>query len=144
MNAHELKSQTTVRHGYGPLAIGANATVTSKIIDRQGYGGLNFILGYGAIVTTGTVVTVIAKEGDVTGTLTSVADADLVGTETLASRLGGATTSGTGSNVRKQLGYKGTKRYVQISLVKTGTTSVGAVDVTAQLFNPETVSGMPA
>jgi hypothetical protein len=144
MNAHELKNATTVRHGYGPVAIGANATVTSKIIDRQGYGGLHFILGYGAIVTTGTVVTVVAKEGDVTGTLTSVADADLLGTEALASRLGGATTSGVGSNVRKALGYKGTKRYVQLSLVKTGTTSVGAVDVTALLFNPETQSGMPA
>ena len=142
MNAHELQNSTVERHVIGPVAIGANATKTGKIIDRQGYGGVHFLLGYGAIVTTGTVVTVQVKEGDVTGTLTSVADADLVGTETLASRLGGATTSGTGSNVRKALGYKGTKRYVQANTISTGTTSVGCVDVTAVLFNPESTSGM--
>lgn len=142
MNAHELQNASVERHVIGPVAIGANATKTGKIIDRQGYGGVHFILGYGAIVTTGTIVTVQVKEGDVTGTLTSVADADLVGTETLASRAAGATTSGTGQNVRKSIGYKGTKRYVQVNTISTGTTSVGCVDVSALLFNPESTSGM--
>jgi hypothetical protein len=120
----------------GPVAIGANATKTGVIIDRQGYGGVEFIASYGAIVTTGTVVTLVMKEGDVTGTLTSVADADMLGTEALASRLGGATTSGTGQNVSKRVGYKGNKRYVQVNSVSTGTTSVGCVAVTAVLLNP--------
>jgi hypothetical protein len=120
----------------GPVAIGANGTVTGKIIDRRGFGGVEFVAQYGAIVTTGSVVTLVAFEGDVTGTMTSVADADLLGTEALASRLGGATTSGTGSNVAKRLGYKGNKRYVRVDAVKTGTTSVGCVSVTALLFNP--------
>jgi hypothetical protein len=142
MNAHELQNATVERHVIGPVAIGANATKTGKIIDRQGYGGVHFLLGYGAIVTTGTIVTVQVKEGDVTGTLTSVADADLVGTETLASRAAGATTSGVGQNVRKSIGYKGEKRYVQVNTISTGTTSVGCVDVTALLFNPESTSGM--
>lgn len=121
----------------GPVAIGANATVSGKVIDRQGYGGVEFVASYGAIVTTGTVVTLVVKEGDATGSLTSVADADLLGTEALASRLGGATTSGTGSNVSKRVGYKGTKRYVTVDAVKTGTTSVGCVAVSAVMFNPE-------
>lgn len=141
---HELQNVTTVKHGFGPVAIGANATVQSKVIDRQGFGGVHFVLGYGAIVTTGTVCTVSVREGDVTGTLTSVADADLIGTEALASRLGGATTSGVGSNVRKSIGYKGSKRYVNVQIVKSGTTSVGCVDVTAMLFNPESSTGKPA
>jgi len=142
MNAHDLQNATVERHAIGPVAIGANATKTGKIIDRQGYGGVHFLLGYGAIVTTGTIVTVQVKEGDVTGTLTSVADEDLVGTETLASRAAGATTSGVGQNVRKSVGYKGEKRYVQVNTISTGTTSVGCVDVTALLFNPESTSGM--
>jgi len=133
----ELHSNMQQRRVIGPVAIGANATVTGKIIDRKGYGGVEFVAGYGAIVTTGTVVTLVAFEGDVTGTMTSVADADLIGTEALASRLGGATTSGTGSNVAKRLGYKGSKRYVRVDAVKTGTTSVGCVDVKAILFNPQ-------
>ena len=133
----DLHSQVSAKRVIGPVAIGANATVTGKIIDRQGYGGVEFITSYGAIVTTGTVATVVILEGDVTGTMTSVADADLLGTEALASRLGGATTSGTGANVSKRVGYKGNKRYVRADVVKTGTTSVGCVAVSAILFNPE-------
>jgi hypothetical protein len=129
---HNIKQARVV----GPVAIGANATITGKIIDRQGYGGVEFVAGYGAIVTTGTVATLVMFEGDVTGTMTSVADADMLGTEALASRLGGATTTGVGSNVAKRVGYKGNKRYVRVDVVKTGTTSVGCVDVKAILFNP--------
>jgi hypothetical protein len=133
---NELHSNSKTMRVVGPVAIGANGTVTGKIIDRQGYGGVEFVAQYGAIVTTGTVCTLVVFEGDVTGTMTSVADADLIGTEALASRLGGATTSGVGQNVAKRVGYKGSKRYVRVDAVKTGTTSVGCVNVSALLFNP--------
>lgn len=117
-------------------AIGANATKTGAIIDRQGYGGVEFVMNYGSVTTTGTIVTLVCKEGDVTGTLTSVADTDLLGTEALASLLAGARVAGTGKEVSKRLGYKGIKRYVQLSAVQTGTTSVGCISSTALLFNP--------
>lgn len=120
----------------GPVAIGANATKTGVIVDRQGFGGVEFICGYGAVTTTGTIVTVVIKEGDVTGTLTSVADADLLGTEALASLLAGARVSGTGQNVAKRIGYTGKKRYVQANTVSTGVTSVGCVSINAVLHNP--------
>lgn len=132
----DLHNNTDAVRIVGPVAIGANATVAGKVIDRKGYGGVEFITSYGAIVTTGTVVTVVVKEGDVTGTMTSVADADLVGTEALAARLGGATTSGVGANVSKRVGYKGSKRYVTCDMVKSGTTSVGCMAVSAVLFQP--------
>jgi len=120
-----------------PAAIGANATKTGNIIDRQGYGGVEFLVSYGSVTTTGTVVTLIAKEGDVTGTMTSVADADLIGTETLASLLAATPrTAGTTKEVSKRLGYKGTKRYVQLLAVQTGVTSVGCISATALLFSP--------
>lgn len=135
---NELHSNIDQLRVVGPVAIGANATVAGKVIDRQGFGGVEFITSYGAIVTTGTVVTPVIKEGDATGSMTSVADADLLGTEVLAARAAGATTSGTGSNVSKRIGYKGTKRYVTCDMVKSGTTSVGCMAVTAILFNPET------
>ncbi len=121
-----------------PVAIGANATKTGAIIDRQGYYGVEFFANYGAVVTTGTIVTLVAFEGDVTGTMTSVADADLLGTEALASLLATTPrTSGVSKNVSKRLGYKGIKRYVRVDAVQTGVTSVGCVDVTAVLFNPQ-------
>lgn len=134
---NDLHNQIDVRRCIHPLAIGANATKTGKIIDRQGYGGLEFLLSYGAVTTTGTIVTAVCFEGDVTGTMTSVADADLLGTEALASLLASATrTSGVSKHVTKKLGYKGSKRYVRVDLVQTGVTSVGCVSVDALLFNP--------
>ena len=120
----------------GPVAIGANATVSGKVIDRAGFAGVEFIASYGAITTTGTVVTPVVKEGDATGSMTSVADGSLLGTEALAARLGGATTSGTGANVSKRVGYVGTKRYVTCDMVKSGTTSVGCMSVEAILHTP--------
>jgi hypothetical protein len=136
MSNNDLHNNLKALRVVGPVAIGANATVSGKVIDRQGYGGVEFVSSYGAIVTTGSVVTLVVKEGDVTGTMTSAADADLLGTEALASRLGGATTSGTGSNVSKRVGYIGIKRYVTVDAVKTGTTSVGCMAVSAALFSP--------
>ena len=134
---NDLHNNTRTKTVIAPLAIGANATKTGKIIDRQGYGGIEFIAAYGAVTTTGTIVTLVCKEGDVTGTRTSVADADLLGTEALASLLAATPrTSGSTSNVTKRLGYKGQKRYVQVNAVQTGVTSVGCVGITALLHSP--------
>jgi hypothetical protein len=133
----DLHHNVDFRRVIAAVAIGANATKTGKIIDRSGYGGLEFIATYGAVTTTGSVVTLVCFEGDVTGTMTSVADADLLGTEALASLLAATPrASGTTKNVTKKLGYKGAKRYVRVDAVQTGTTSVGCVNVDALLFNP--------
>lgn len=142
---NDLHSNVQQKLAIIPAAIGANATKTGAIIDRQGYGGVEFVVDYGSVTTTGSIVTLILKEGDVTGTLTSVADADLLGTEALASLLAGARVAGTGKEVSKRLGYKGAKRYVQLSAVQTGTTSVGSLSATAILFSPSLVPvGNPA
>lgn len=117
-------------------AIGANATKTGLVVDRQGYGGVEFVFSYGSVTTTGTICTVVAKEGDVTGTMTSIADASLLGTEALASLLAGARVAGTGKEVSKRLGYKGNKRYVSVDIVQTGVTSVGVVGVNVLLTDP--------
>lgn len=119
-----------------PVAIGANATKTGLVVDRQGYGGVEFHLLYGSVTTTGTIATVVVKEGDVTGTLTSVADADLLGTEALASLLAGARAAGTGKEVTKRVGYRGAKRYVSLDVVSTGVTSAGTVGALAVLHSP--------
>lgn len=134
---NDLHNSTRTKTVIAPVAIGANATKTGKIIDRQGYGGVEFLAAYGAVTTTGTVVTLVVKEGDATGSLTSVADSDLLGTEALAS-LPAATprTSGTAQNVTKRIGYKGQKRYVQVNSISTGVTSVGCVGITALLHSP--------
>lgn len=137
-HSNDLHSNVQQKLAVAPVVLGATGNNAGRIIDRKGYGGVEFLVEYGAVTTTGTVVTPILKEGDVTGALTSVADADMIGSEALAG-LAAATSraSGTTKLVTKRLGYKGNKRYVQLSLNGTGTTSVGIVAASAILFNPE-------
>jgi len=133
---YDLHNNIRTKTVITPTAIGANATKTGLVVDRQGYGGVEFVAEYGSVTTTGSVVTLVVKEGDVTGTLTSVANADLLGTEVLASLAAGARVAGTGKEVTKRVGYKGAKRYVSVDAVQTGVTSVGCVAVTAILHTP--------
>mgnify|MGYP000491143694 CR=1 FL=1 len=134
---NDLHNNIRTVMGIVPAAIGANATKTGLVKDRQGYGGVEFLVHFGAVTTTGTVVTMVAFEGDVTGTMTSIADTNLLGTEALCS-LPAATprTAGTTKEVTKRLGYIGNKRYVRMDAVQTGVTSVGTVGVTIVLHNP--------
>jgi len=135
--SNDLQSNMKQVQAIIPAAIGANATKTGAIIDRQGYGGVEFVIDYGSVTTTGSVVTIVAKEGDTSGAMTSIADADLLGTETLASLLAATPrTAGSTKEVSKRLGYKGSKRYVQVNAVQTGTSSVGCIAASAILFNP--------
>jgi len=137
MSIRDLHNNIRTKTVISPLAIGANGTKSGLVIDRQGFGGIEFVASYGAVTTTGTVVTLVVKEGDVTGTLTSVADTDLLGTEALAS-LPAATprAAGTTKEVTKRVGYIGNKRYVTVDAVQTGVTSVGVVGVAAILSQP--------
>lgn len=122
--------------GVAPVAIGTTGTgQVGKVIDTQGYAGVEFVVAYGTITSTAAVYTVTVKEGDATGTMTSVADADLIGTEVLAGVAAAVRTSGTTKNVTKRIGYKGKKRYVQCG-VKSTATAATLVSVTALLHAP--------
>lgn len=106
-----------------PVAVGTTGTgQTGKIIDRKGYRGVEFILSYGSITATNATLTVTVKEGDATGSMTSVADSNLLGTESAAGIAAAASrTSGTSKNVTKRIGYIGAKRYVQVNVKSTVT-----------------------
>lgn len=137
MGIRSIHGEIRPKSVISPLAIGANATKSGVVIDRKGFGGVEFVAHYGSVTTTGTVVTLVVKEGDATGALTSAADSVLDGTEALAS-LPAATprTADITKEVAKRVGYFGTKRYVTVDAVQTGTTSVGVVGVFAILHSP--------
>lgn len=134
---HDLHNNIDARVVVEPVAVGTTGTgQTGGIIDRQGYGGVEFIVSVGAITATNAVFSVVVKEGDVTGTLTSVADADLLGTELLAGVIGAATrVDGTSEKVTKRVGYKGSKRYVQANISST-ITAATPVSIAAVLHSP--------
>ena len=122
--------------GVAPVAIGTTGTgQVGKIIDRSGYAGVEFLVAAGAITSTAAVFTVTVKEGDATGSMTSVADTDLIGTEALAGIAAGARTSGVGSRVTKRIGYKGIKKFVQCGIKSTATAGT-LVSITGLLHSP--------
>lgn len=134
----DLHSNIKVQRVIAPIAIGTTGTgQTGKIIDRLGYQGVEFIASYGTITATDAAYTATVKHGDVTGTLTSVADGDLLGLEANVVPAIGARVSGTNKNVAKRIGYIGTKRYVTMNLKST--VSAGTiVGVNAVLSHPQT------
>lgn len=133
---NDLHNNCRTAVAIAPVAVGTTGTgQTGKVIDRQGYGGVEFVIGYGSITSSTATLTVTVKEGDVTGTLTSVADADLLGTELLAGIAAGARTSGSTKNVTKRVGYRGDKRYVQCNIKSTATAGT-LISSTAVLHNP--------
>lgn len=134
---HQLQGNTAVRRAISPVAIGTTGTgQNSQIIDRQGFGGVEFIIAIAAITATAAVFTATVLEGDATGSLTSAADADLIGTEAAAGIAAGARTDGVGDHLVKRVGYKGTKRYVRLNYKSTATAGP-IISAVAELFNPE-------
>jgi hypothetical protein len=109
---------------------------TGKVIDRAGYAGCEFIISYGSVTATNATITPVVKDGSVTGTMTSVADGFLLGTESAAGIAAAATrTSGVSKIVAKRIGYIGTNRYVQCNILQT-VTAAAPVSVVALLTRP--------
>ncbi|NGO50438.1 hypothetical protein [Allomesorhizobium camelthorni] len=120
----DLHNNINIIRAVSPVAIGTTGTgKTSGAIDLQGYDAAEVEISYGTVTATNAVFTALITECDTaTGTFTSVADADLLGTEADAGLAAAATrTSGTTKNVSKRVGYIGTKRYIKAKVSSTVT-----------------------
>jgi hypothetical protein len=122
----DLHDNVKAVRSIAPVAVGVTGTgTTGKAVDRSGYNSVEIIASYGSITATNAVFTLTVKEGDATGSMTSVADADLIGTELLAGVAAAASrTSGVSKNVTKRIGYIGSKKYVSASIKSTVTATV--------------------
>ncbi len=123
MHMHELHNNLLAVRALSPVAVGTSGTgKTSKIIDRQNSPGVEFLINYGAITSATGVFTALLTECDTTGgSFTSVADADMLGTEALAGLAAGTRVSGSTMNITKKLGYIGSKRYLKLKISGLGT-----------------------
>ncbi len=136
--SRELHDNVKLVRSISPVVVGTTGTgQTGKIIDRAGYQGVEFLFGYGTITATNATLLPVVKEGDVTGTMTSIADTDLIGLEVNAGIPQAATrTSGVNKNVDKRLGYIGTKRYVQVFKLSSTVTAGTVVHASVLLGKP--------
>lgn len=136
----DLHNNVKIERAIVPQAVGTTGIANGKLsgaIDRLGYRGVEFVIGYGVSAAVTDVVTPVLYEGDATdGSFTSVADANLIGTEAEASfpAVTGR-TSGVSQNMFKKLGYKGDKRYLKLRLYGVGTATC-VVSAAAVLHTP--------
>jgi hypothetical protein len=116
-----------------PAAVGttgaANGTL-SGIIDRQGFSSVEFVYQSGGSASVADTITPVVFEAAATGdSFTSVADADLLGTEA-------ALTLTTSAGKIGRVGYVGNKRYLKLKLYGLGT-ATAIVSANAVLGYPQ-------
>lgn len=115
-----------------PAAVGttgaANGTL-SAIIDRQGYESVEFVYQSGGSASVADTITPVVLEAAATGdSFTSVATADLLGTEA-------ALTLTTAAGKIGNVGYRGNKRYLKFRLYGLGT-ATAIISANARLGHP--------
>lgn len=127
----DLHSNVKWLRAIEPKAIGTSGIANgslSPILDRQQggvmYRSAEFLMLHGTAGATGDTTTPVVYESNtnVSGDFTSVADADLYGTEAGAGLPAEATarTSGVGKNIATKIGYRGNKRYLRLRLFGVG------------------------
>ena len=118
----DLKTKHAFEVAIDIQAISSDTTTDGNIIDLQGKSGAVFAIHSG-VLTDGAYVPLLEESDVITfgGEETAVADADMIGTEALAS----FTLSEDG--VVKTLGYIGEKRFVRLALVSSSTSTGGTI-----------------
>ena len=128
----DLHNNIAVKRAVSPISQSGNAAMVGAIIDRQGFNSLEYLITLGTITTAGTAYTALLEESDAADLSGSnaVADADLLGTEALASFVDSEV------NTTKKLGYIGSKRYTRLTMTPSGNTGASTMAAVAVLGNP--------
>lgn len=129
----DLHNNIKVVHAITPQAVGTTGAANGKlsaVIDRKGFGGVEFVFQSGASASVADTINPIVYDSDTATTAGFVAvdDAYLVGLE--ASQKLTLTAAGS-----SKIGYKGHKRYVGIRLYGLGT-ATAIVSAVAILGSP--------
>ena len=130
---NELHDNIKAVRAISPVSVADTTATVSETIDRQGYEAVEFIIATGSIADADATFAVLVEESDTTtsGDFTSVADADLLGTDAAAS------FQYDDDNETRKIGYIGIKRYVRLTITPTGNAS-------AALFSAVAILGSPA
>jgi len=115
-----------------PASVADNTAQVSQIIDTQGFGSLTFLIASGSLADADATFTVLVEDGDDSGLSdnAAVADAQLLGTEALAS----FTFAEDDSTFK--IGYLGSKRYVRLTITPAANASAALLSAIALLGNP--------
>jgi len=126
----EFFNSTKTARAISPVTgAGDNNPQVSQIIDRKGYESLLFEIATGTLADADATFTVLVEHGDdpALADAAAVTDQDLLGTEVLASF-----AFGDDDEIRK-IGYKGSKRYVRLTITPAANTGAWGIGATALL-----------
>lgn len=128
----DLHNNVHVKRVLSPASVADNTAQVGQIIDRQGYESLEYIIATGSLGDADATFTVLLEEGDAANLsdAAAVADADLLGTEALASFI-----FSDDDKVFK-LGYKGYKRYTRLTITPAANASAALLSAVAVLGDP--------
>lgn len=130
----DLMNNIQVKRVLSPVATPADNTAqVGEIVDRQGFESLTYVILTGALPDADATFTTLLEEGDAANLsdAAAVADADLIGTEALASFLF------SDDNKCFKLGYKGNKRYTRLTITPAANASASLLAACAILGHPD-------
>ena len=111
----DLHNMLDMKRALSPVSVADNTTQTTQTLDLQGCYAAELAVLTGSLGDAGAEFTLTMYEGDLANMSdeAAVADADLIGTEALASFI-----QSDDDKVYK-IGYKGNKRYIRAKIVPT-------------------------
>jgi len=132
----EMFNNINLKRVLSPVSVADNTAQVGEVIDHQGLpvGCAVYVIATGSLGDAGAEFTTLLEESDASGSgFAAVADADLLGTEALASFIQ------TDDNKCFKLGYKGIKRYTRLTITPTNNATaalIAAVCITQPLLGP--------
>lgn len=129
----DLHNNIAPKRVLSPVSVADNTAQVGQIIDRQGFQALEYVILTGSLSDADATFTVLLEEGDASNLsdAAAVSDADLLGTEALASF-----TFAADDKVFK-LGYNGNKRYTRLTITPAANASAALLAAVAILGDPQ-------
>lgn len=129
----DMFNQVTPKRALSPVSVADNTAQVCQIIDRKDFESLTYLIAAGSLADADATFTVLLEEGDDSGLsdAAAVADADLLGTEALASFIF------SDDNKCFKLGYRGSKRYTRLTITPAANASAAVLAVIALLGDPQ-------
>lgn len=128
----DLFNEVAPKRCISPQSVADNTALVGQIIDRKGYESLTYLIATGSLGDAGAEFTVLLEEGDAANLsdAAAVADADLLGTEALASFIQ------SDDDKCFKLGYRGSKRYTRLTITPTNNATAALIGAIALLGDP--------
>jgi hypothetical protein len=128
----DLFNNITVARAIAPVSVADNTAQVGAIIDRQGFNSLTFAIALGSLADADATFNVTMDHGDnaALSDAAAVPAADLLGTAALAN------FTFADDNLTRKIGYRGTRRYVRLTITPVNNAAAALFGAVAILSHP--------